>query len=73
VVVFTKFDGQVIQEYGKLQCHDMMDEVKWKVARENAEIIFQRSYLHTLLHTDHPPRVHVHLEGEDGKYLLLHT
>ena len=43
VVVFTKFDGQIIQEYGKLD--DMDDAVKWDKARVNAEITFQRDYL----------------------------
>ena len=43
VVVFTKFDGQIIQESGKLD--DMDDAVKWDKARENAEITFQTVYL----------------------------
>jgi hypothetical protein len=44
VVVFTKFDGQIIQESGKLD--DMDDDaVKWDKAKENAEITFQRVYL----------------------------
>jgi hypothetical protein len=39
VVVFTKFDAQIIQESGKLD--DMDDAVKWDKARENAETTFQ--------------------------------
>jgi hypothetical protein len=66
VVVFTKFDGQIIQESGKLD--DMDDAVKWDKARANAEITFQRVYLPKVLHTNYPPKAYVCLGGEDYQY-----
>ena len=54
VVVFTKFDGQIIQEASKLDGMD--DAVKWDKAKENAEITFQRVYLPKVLETNHPPK-----------------
>ena len=62
VVVFTKFDGQIIQESGKFD--DMEDDaVKWNKARENAEITFQRDYLPKVFGTNYPPKAYVCLEG----------
>ena len=61
VVVFTKFDGQIIQEFGKLD--DLDDAVKWDKARVNAEITFQRVYLPKILATNHPPKAYVCLGG----------
>jgi hypothetical protein len=70
VVVFTKFDGQIIQESGKLD--DIEDDaVKWKKARENAEITSQRDYLPKVFGTKYPPKVYVCLEGEDH-YISCH-
>ena len=63
VVVFTKFDGQIIQEYGKLD--DMDDAVKWDKARVNAEITFQRDYLPKVFGTNYPPKAYVCLGGGD--------
>ena len=63
VVVFTKFDGQIIQESGKLG--DMDDAVKWDKARENAESTFQTVYLSQVLDTKYPPKAYVCLGGED--------
>ena len=63
VVVFTKFDGQIIQESGKLD--DMDDAVKWDKARVNAEITFQRVYLPKVFGTNYPPKAYVCLEGGD--------
>jgi hypothetical protein len=63
VVVFTKFDGQVIQEYGLLD--DMDDAVKWEKARINAEITFQRVYLPKVFGTNYPPKGYVYLGGGD--------
>ena len=62
VVVFTKFDGQIIQESGKLD--DMDEAVKWDKARFNAEITFQRVYLPQVFGTNYPPKAYVCLEGE---------
>ena len=64
MVVFTKFDGQIIQESGKLD--DIEDDaVKWGTARKNAESTFQTVYLPKVLDTEYPPKAYVHLEGED--------
>ena len=68
VVVFTKFDGQIIQEYGKLG--DINDAVKWEKARENAEITFQRDYLPKVFGTKYPPKAYVHLEGMNHRQFL---
>jgi len=63
VTIFTKFDGQIIQEYGKLD--DREKEDKWDKAKENAEVTFQRVYLPKVLNTEHPPRSHVRLQDMD--------
>ena len=63
VVVFTKFDGQIIQECGKLD--DMDDAVKWDKARVNAEITFQKVYLPKVFGTICPPKAYVCLGGGD--------
>ncbi|KAF8743561.1 hypothetical protein AX14_002110 [Amanita brunnescens Koide BX004] len=64
VVVFTKFDGQIVQEYGKL--HDIHnDEDKWNMARKKAENTFQTAYLAKFLNTEHPPKAYVQLEDMD--------
>ena len=58
MVVFTKFDGQIIQEGGKLD--DIEDDgIKWDMARKNAEITFERAYLPKILNSMHPPRAYV--------------
>ena len=63
VVVFTKFDGQIIQESGELDNLDMDDVVKWERARENAEITFHSVYLPKVLDTIYPPKAYVCLGG----------
>jgi|HubBroStandDraft_2_1064218.scaffolds.fasta_scaffold1830059_1 uncharacterized protein (DUF2062 family) len=63
VVVFTKFDGQIIQESGKLD--DLDDAAKWDKAKVNAEITFQQVYLPKVLGTNYPPRAYVCLGGGD--------
>ena len=63
VVVFTKFDGQIIQESSKLD--DLDDEVKWDKAKENAEITFHTVYLPKVLDTNYPPKAYVCLGGKD--------
>ena len=66
VMVFTKFDGQIIQEYGML--HDMQnDEDKWNIAREKAENTLKTVYLSKFLNTNHPPKGYVQLEGRSGE------
>ena len=66
VTVFTKFDGQIVAEYIRLKNVENIED--WEKARDNAEITFQRVYLPKVLNTDHPPKAHVRLEGENNKY-----
>ena len=66
MAVFTKFDGQIIQEHGKLNDIEN-DAVKWEKARENAEITFQSVYLPKVFGTQYPPKAYVRLEGGDHK------
>ena len=62
VVVFTKFDGQIIQECGKL--NDIEDDgAKWDMARKNAEITFQKTYLPKVMNAQYPPKAYVRLQG----------
>jgi hypothetical protein len=63
VAVFTKFDGQIIQESGQLD--DMDYAVKWDRANINAEITFQRVYLPKVFGTNYPPKAYVCLGGGD--------
>ncbi|KAF8344508.1 hypothetical protein F5887DRAFT_1075333 [Amanita rubescens] len=63
VVVFTKFDGQVINESANLS--DTEDEDKWEKARQMAESIFQTVYLPKVLDTKYPPKAFVRLEDMD--------
>ncbi|KAF8631741.1 hypothetical protein AX15_002222 [Amanita polypyramis BW_CC] len=62
VAVFTKFDGQVIQEYGNLPS-DIQDKVRWEQARMNAEKNFQEIYLPLVWKSKHPPKAYVQLGG----------
>jgi hypothetical protein len=72
VVVFTKYDAQIIQESVKLNYLESFQD-KWTKARENADVTFQRIYLAMVLSTQHPPRAHVRLEGEEHKHLHLRS
>jgi len=67
VTIFTKFDGQIVQEYGKLD--ETKNEDKWDKAKENAEATFQRVYLPKVLNTKHPPRSYVRLQGESSEHI----
>ena len=70
MVVFTKFDGQIILESGKL--YDIKDDsVKWDMARKNANITFQKAYLPKVLNAQYPPKAYVRLEGKNGEFSLL--
>jgi hypothetical protein len=64
VVVFTKFDGQMITEYANLADQNIED--RWERARNNAEHTFQGVYLPRVLDTKYPPKAFVRLEGENG-------
>ena len=75
MVAFTKFDGQIIQEYSKLDemgnaYYSLSSPDKWDKARENAEITFQEFYLPKVFGTNYPPKAYVCLEGEDYWYLM---
>ena len=70
MVVFTKFDGQIIQESEKLG--DIDDAAKWDKARENAEITLQTVYLPKVFGTQYPPKAYVCLEGESCTYYLAY-
>ena len=70
VVIFTKFDAQIIQESVKLDNLENYED-KWALARENADITFQSTYLARVLSTQHPPKAYVRLEGEESKHFLL--
>ncbi|KAF8343401.1 hypothetical protein F5887DRAFT_887002, partial [Amanita rubescens] len=61
VVIFTKFDGQIIQESTQLN----EAEDKWDKARENADKTFQGVYLPKVLSTRYPPKAYVRLEDMD--------
>ncbi|KAF8711482.1 hypothetical protein AX14_013269, partial [Amanita brunnescens Koide BX004] len=63
VVVFTKFDGQIIKEYVDLSNVENTD--KWEMARENAEKAFQTVYLPKVMDTKFPPKACVRLEDMD--------
>ena len=68
VVIFTKFDGQIIKEYTDL--NDMENPDKWDEARENAERTFQTVYLPRVMDTKYPPKAYLQLEGRHGEYSL---
>jgi len=62
VTIFTKFDAQIIQEYGKL--NDVLDSLdRWRMARENANNAFHVTYLPKVLNAKYPPKSFVQLEG----------
>ena len=65
VVIFTKFDGQITNEFVNLT--DAKDDLedKWERARKNAEITFQKVYLPKVLDAKYPPKAYVRLEGEN--------
>ena len=66
VVIFTKFDGQVISEYSGLP-DTTATEDRWEYARKNAESVFCSVYLPRILDANHPPKVYVRLEGENSE------
>ena len=68
MVIFTKFDGQIIKEHSDLS--DMENTDKWDKARMKAEETFQIVYLPKVMDTKHPPKAYLRLEGRNGKYSL---
>jgi hypothetical protein len=68
VVIFTKFDGQIIKEYTDLS--DVENTDRWQKAIENAENTFQTVYLPKVMDAKHPPMGYVQLQGKsNGHYL----
>ncbi|KAF8627689.1 hypothetical protein AX15_004298 [Amanita polypyramis BW_CC] len=63
VAVFTKFEGQVMQEYSKLPDNVQTEEAKWEKARMNAEKNFQEIYLPLVWKSKYPPKTYVQLEA----------
>ena len=69
VTIFTKFDGQIINEYANLP--DIENEDKWNMAREKAESTFLTVYLPKVLNAKYPPKSYVRLEGKSvGKFSI---
>lgn len=64
VVVFTKFDGQIVQEFGQLDDFENHGD-KWDRAKEKAENTFQKVYLPKVMNTAHPPKACVRLQGSN--------
>jgi hypothetical protein len=71
MVVFTKFDAQIIQEYAMLNDFENLHEDKWAKAEENADIAFKNTYLARVLSTQHPPKAYVRLKGKESKHFHL--
>ncbi|KAF8628980.1 hypothetical protein AX14_011162 [Amanita brunnescens Koide BX004] len=63
VVIFTKFDGQIIKEYTDLS--DVENTDRWQKAIENAENTFQTVYLPKVMDAKHPPMAYVQLQDMD--------
>ncbi|KAF8348552.1 hypothetical protein F5887DRAFT_1129560 [Amanita rubescens] len=64
VTVFTKFDGQIIHEYAKL--NDIENgKNRWDMANINADKSFQEIYLPKVMSTQHPPKAYVRLQDMD--------
>ncbi|KAF8715316.1 hypothetical protein AX14_012626, partial [Amanita brunnescens Koide BX004] len=64
VVIFTKFDGQIVQQ--SIDLDDMEnDEDKWDLARKKADEAFQTVYLPKVLNTAYPPKAYLQLEDMD--------
>ena len=70
VVVFTKFDGQIINEYVNLE-DGTSNEDRWEKARENADKTFQAVYLSKVFNTRYPPKAYVRLEGANNDYFCM--
>ena len=71
VAIFTKFDGQVLIQESETFGNIENDITKWDMARESAEMIFQKTYLPKVLNTPNPPKAYVRLEGEEYEHSLL--
>ena len=70
MVIFTKFDGQIIRASEFVNLTNAKDEDKWERAREIAQITFQKDYLAKVLDAKYPPKAYVQLEGENDNFFL---
>ena len=68
MVIFTKFDGQIIKEHTDLS--DMENTDKWGKARKKAEETFQKVYLPKVMVTKCPSKAYLQLEGRNGVHPL---
>ena len=68
MVIFTKFDGQIIKQHTDSSDTQNVDE--WDKARKKAEETFETIYLPKVMNTKYPPKAYVRLEGENGEYVL---
>ncbi|KIL63289.1 hypothetical protein M378DRAFT_673688 [Amanita muscaria Koide BX008] len=62
VVIFTKFEALVTQEWSKMGDILEDEDAKWNRARVNAERTFQDHYLKPILNTKYPPKAFVVLD-----------
>ena len=62
MVIFTKFDGLVIQEYAKLD-NSMDWKDRFKEAENNAKKTCKQVYESSVMNTEYPPNGHVQLGG----------
>ena len=70
VAIFTKFDGLVTKEYGKLDDIEN-DEDRWEKAEDIAKNTFQQLY-DRVMNTQYPPKAHtcMQLRGESDLQFL---
>ena len=71
MVIFTKFDGQITNEFANLIDAKEDWEDKWERARDIAEITFQKVYLPKVLDATYPPKAYVRLEGQNDEDFFL--
>ena len=70
MVIFTKFDGQIIKQHTDLSDTENIDE--WDKARKKAEETFEIIYLPKVMDTKHPPKAYVRLQGRNGEHAWFH-
>lgn len=70
IVIFTKFDAQIIQEYVKLENIEGRSD-RWEKARTHAENTYNEVYLSKVLNANFPPKAYVKLEGENNESYTL--
>ena len=63
IVVFTKFDGRIIQEYSRLDEGKLDEEARWSQAKTNAKDTLQNVYVPLVRDAPCPPKRLIWLEG----------